>query len=184
MRLGPRVTTLGACDTFLRVSQWFRTYGFADVADNLLVGAYPQDPADVRMLALMHVQRVLNLVEDDEYEPGGRAAVETALAEANIEELRLSLPDFGNLPPEALDAAVEVVSGWLDENLRCYVHCRAGWQRSAAIAAAVVATRKEIDVNEALEYVRTRKPSADPLPHQLEDLQRWWQARQPSSEVG
>jgi hypothetical protein len=34
-----------------------------------------------------------------------------------------------------------------------------------------------IDVDEALAHVQARKPSADPLPHQREDLRRWWQER-------
>ncbi len=34
-----------------------------------------------------------------------------------------------------------------------------------------------IDIDEALDAVRLRKPSADPLPHQREDLRRWWEGR-------
>jgi hypothetical protein len=54
------------------VSRWFRSYGFADVLDDLLVGAYPLDPDDVEMLARMRVRRVLNLTEDDSRRPGSR----------------------------------------------------------------------------------------------------------------
>src|SRR6478735_8512437 len=50
------------------------------------------------------------------------------------------------------------------EAANAYVHCRAGWQRSAAVAAAVVAIRAGLDIDEALNYVQERKPSADPLP--------------------
>jgi len=57
------------------------------------------------------------------------------------------------------------------------VHCRAGWQRSAAVAAGVVALHEGMGIDEALAYVQTRKPSADPLPHQREDLRRWWRTR-------
>ena len=52
------------------VSEWFQIYGFADVHDNLLVGAYPLDISDVRILERVGVRRVLNLVEDQEYAPG------------------------------------------------------------------------------------------------------------------
>jgi protein-tyrosine phosphatase len=104
--------------------------------------------------------------------------VKHALYEAGIEEQRLSLPDYGHLPMEALDAAVATVNAWLDENERTYLHCRAGWQRAAAVAAGVIAVRAEVDVDEALAYVQSRKPSADPLPHQRDDLRRWWEARQ------
>src|SRR5271154_3939836 len=58
------------------VSSWFRTYGFADVHDRLIVGALPLDEADVRMLAALGVTRVLNLVEDAEYGQGERHKVE------------------------------------------------------------------------------------------------------------
>lgn len=166
------------------MSSWFQSYGFADVTDNLLIGAYPLDRRDVAMLAHMHVERVLNLVEDDEYRPGERDAVELAFREAGIEEHRLRLTDFGQLPADELEAAVETVNAWLDEGARVYLHCRAGWQRSAAVAAGVVALREHLDIESALERVQMRKPSADPLPHQREDLARWWERRQARSELG
>lgn len=159
------------------MSRWFRSYGFADVLDDLLVGAYPLDQDDVDALARMGIRRVLNLAEDNEYRPGDREAVERALAWAGIDEQRLRLTDYGSLPPETLEAAVQEVNAWLDDGARTYVHCRAGWQRSAAVAAGVVAVRSGVDIDEALVRVRERKPSADPLPHQREDLRRWWDAR-------
>ena len=159
------------------VSNWFRSYGFADVFDELLIGAYPLDVDDVKVLSTLGVRRILNLVEDGEYRSGERAAVERALAEAGIKEFRLRLTDYGGLPPDVLDEAVREVSVWLDAGDRTYVHCRAGWQRSAAVAAAIVATHEGIDIEDALEYVQSRKRSADPLPHQRDDLRRWWAAR-------
>ena len=159
------------------MSRWFRSYGFADVFDDLLVGAYPLDPDDVEMLARMRVRRVLNLTEDDEYAPGDRAAVEHALAAAGIQERRLPLTDYGGLPPYVLEEAVQEVNAWLDQGARTYVHCRAGWQRSAAVAAGVVAVRDGLGIEQALEIVRSRKPSAKPLDHQREDLLTWWNGR-------
>jgi protein-tyrosine phosphatase len=133
------------------------------------------------MLDVVGVKRILNLVEDDEYRPGERALVEAALAQAEIDEYRLRLTDYGRLPTRELEAAVQTVCEWLDEGVRTYLHCRAGWQRSAAVAAGVVAVREGIDVGQALEFVRARKPSADPLPHQREDLRRWWDGRSAST---
>jgi protein-tyrosine phosphatase len=164
------------------MSGWFRTYGFADVADGLLIGAYPLDRGDVAMLARAGIERILNLVEDREYHLGERETVEDALNDTGIEEHRLNLTDYGRLPPGDLDAAVQQVTAWLDEGRRTYVHCRAGWQRSAAVAAAVVALRDGVDIDQALASVQRRKPSADPLAHQRQDLRRWFETRTATAE--
>jgi predicted protein tyrosine phosphatase len=165
------------------MSRWFLTYGYADVLDDLLIGAYPLDRSDVAMLERIRVQRVLNLTKDEEYRDGDRAAVEAALADAGIQEYRLGMTDYGSLPPEVLEKAVREVNNWLDQGIRTYLHCRAGWQRSAAVAAGVIAVRDGIDVDEALAFVRSRKPSADPLPHQRDDLRRWWESRAGRTEA-
>jgi protein-tyrosine phosphatase len=159
------------------VSSWFRTYGFADVHDGLLIGAYPLDRDDVKMLAWIGIERILNLVEDSEYGPGERAAVQNALEVAGIEEHRLELTDYGGLPPAAIEQAVLLINGWLDEDKLVYLHCRAGWQRSAVVAAGVVAIRDNLEIADALEQVQVRKPNADPLPHQRDDLTSWWRER-------
>ncbi|MFZ0043060.1 MAG: dual specificity protein phosphatase family protein [Solirubrobacteraceae bacterium] len=160
------------------MSEWFLTYGFADVYDCLIIGAYPLDGDDVHALAHMTVRRILNLVEDEEYEPGRRLLIEQELAAAGIEEHRMRLTDFGRLPADLLEDAVQRVVSWLDDEGLIYMHCRAGWQRSAAVAAGVVAIREGMGIEDAMAYVQQRKPTASPLPHQLEDLQAWWQARE------
>ncbi|MBV9917425.1 MAG: dual specificity protein phosphatase family protein [Solirubrobacterales bacterium] len=159
------------------MSDWFRTYGFADVLDDLLIGAYPLDADDVAMLKWTGVERVLNLAQDSEYHAGEREAVATALAGAGIDERRVGLRDYAGLPADELEAAVQEVNRSLDQGVRTYLHCRAGWQRSAAVAAGVIALRTDLDIDQALEHVRARKPSAAPLPHQREDLKRWWAGR-------
>jgi protein-tyrosine phosphatase len=159
------------------MSDWFATYSFAEVHDGLMIGAYPLDEDDVEILATMGVERVLNLVEDQEYAPGRRFVIEAALRDAGIQEERLSLTDFGRLPPDKLEPAVGEVVTWLKQGLLCYVHCRAGWQRSAAVAAGAVAIIDGLGIDEAVVQVQRRKPSADPLPHQRDDLRRWWAER-------
>jgi protein-tyrosine phosphatase len=161
----------------VRVSRWFRTYGYADVLDDLVIGAYPLDQEDVARLADIGVERVVNLVEDVEYMHGERDGVRAAYAAAGIVEHRVVFADYGRLPPDQIELAAEEVLDWLDEGRRVYLHCRAGSQRSAAVAAGVVAIRNEIEISDALGYVRVRKPNADPLPHQRQDLLRWWNER-------
>jgi len=159
------------------MSHWFTTYGFAEVHDGLLIGAYPLDAEDVGMLATMSVSRILNLVEDQEYPPGSRFAIEAGLREAGIHEHRMQLTDFGSLPADRLEEAVQLVVGWLKQGDLSYVHCRAGWQRSAAVAAGAVAVYDGLGIDQALDFVQKRKPSADPLPHQRDDLRAWWRER-------
>jgi len=159
------------------VSKWFRTYGFADVYQDLLIGAYPLDEDDVAMLAGTGVTRVFNLVEEEEYENGTHESVQAALALRQIEEHRLPMTDFGGLRADVLELAVDGVLASLAAGERTYVHCRAGWQRSAAVAAGVVALRDGVDVDRALERVRAMKPTAEPLPHQCDDLRAWYRWR-------
>jgi rhodanese-related sulfurtransferase len=156
------------------MSNWFRIYGFADILDDLLIGAYPLDADDVATLSQLGVEQVLNLVEDEEYKPGARDQVGLALERSHIPESRICLVDLGDLPAEAFEEAVQQVLESLDQGRRTYVHCRAGWQRSAAVAAGVVALRSGMEIDDAVDFVRSRKPTADPLPHQRDDLRTWW----------
>jgi hypothetical protein len=45
----------------------------------------------------------------------------------------------------------------------------------------VIATRENMHIDDAVELVHQRKPSTNPLPHQRDDLRRWWEARSRSS---
>lgn len=155
------------------MSDWFTRHGWARVHPGLIVGAVPLDANDVQVLSEEGVDRVLNLVEDREYSPGARLELEIAFAVYGIEERRLGLVDFGGLSPEALDAAVAVLGDWLDGGHVVYLHCRAGWQRSASVAAAVIARREHVDIPAALRRLRARKPTAEPLAHQRQDLLTW-----------
>jgi atypical dual specificity phosphatase len=159
------------------VSDWFTRFGFAQVGDGLLIGAYPLDAADIALLAQEGTEVVYNLCEDVEYDEGLRERIVDALADAGIAERRLPLQDYGDLPRQALDRAVEEVLHDLDDGRTVYVHCRAGWQRSAAVAAGVIALREGVAVEEALQMLRERKPTAEPLDHQLADLVSWFAGR-------
>ena len=164
-----------------RMSKWFLAYGFADVHDDLIIGAYPLDQRDVAAVARLRITRLLNLVQDSEYGAGQRAEVQAALTASGIAETRLPLIDYGNLPFDQLEDAVNTVVGWLRAGERVYLHCRAGWQRSAAVAAGAVAIVDQIGLDAALDQIQRRKPTADPLPHQRRDLARWWDQR-PATE--
>jgi protein-tyrosine phosphatase len=159
------------------MSDWFARFGFGEVADGLLTGAYPVDAEDVAALRAAGVTRVFNLCQDAEYEPPERETVQAALGHAGIREQRMEIVDFGDLLPGHLERATDTVLAWLGDGERVYVHCRAGWQRSAAVAAGVLARRDDVDVDEALRRIRARRPEAEPLRHQVAGLRRWWRDR-------
>jgi protein-tyrosine phosphatase len=160
------------------MSHWFEDFGFAEVGADLLMGAYPQDADDVAALRDAGVTAVFNLVQDVEYElDGGREACAAALARAGIREERVELVDYGNLQAQHIERAATTVLDWLDAGERVYVHCRAGMQRSAVVATAIVALHEQLDPLEALRRVRERNPQANPLAHQRQDLLRWWETR-------
>ena len=156
------------------MSSWFERFGFARVGERLLIGAYPTDAGDVELVARQDVDALYNLCEDREYDDGERDVVETALRTHGVEERRLPLVDYGGLDVDQLDRAVGEVEAWLEDGRTVYLHCRAGWQRSATVAAGVVARREGLDIDHALRVVRERKPTAEPLDHQQADLRRWW----------
>ena len=173
--------------TFQPMSAWFERYGFAEVGENLWMGAYPQDAADVAAIAAVGVTRVFNLVQDVEYDEGARDACVAALAAAGIDERRIELEDFGSDPAAQIELAARAVLAWLEDTEHVYVHCRAGWQRSATVMAAIIALREGVSPGVALQRLRQRKPTANPLSHQLEDLLEWWQTRertQPAPPAG
>ena len=120
---------------------------------------------------------MFNLVQDIEYEGDGREACTVALADAGILEERVEVVDYGNLLPGHIERAAKTVRAWLADGECVYVHCRAGMQRSATVAAAIVALEEDVEPAEALRRVSERNPRANPLEHQRQDLLRWWKAR-------
>lgn len=160
------------------MSDWFDDYGWARIAEQLSLGAYPTDAADVQVLSEAGITHVVNLCEDCEYGPGARDAVTAALELAGIGEDRVAVVDYGGLLPGQIERAVRFVCDALDAGEHVYLHCRAGWQRSATVACAVIAARDAVAPDVALAAVKTRKPSAEPLHHQLQDLWNWWRLRE------
>lgn len=159
------------------MSDWFDEYGFDPVDERLLVGSLPADGDDVDALAAAGVTRVLSLVRDAEYAIGEREAVTVAYARHGIEEVRLGTADFGHLLPGLLERGTDQLVAWIGEGETAYAHCRAGWQRSATVAAGTLARLHETSPAEGLRRVREGRPPARPLPHQVDDLLAWWSAR-------
>lgn len=156
------------------MSGWFERYGCDVVADGLVVGAVPRDGADVAVLAGLGVDAVVSLVADGEYGPGEREAASAAYAAVGITASGVPSEDFGGLAPAVLDGASDRVLAALEGGGTVYLHCRAGWQRSVVVAAAVLCRRSGATPEQSLDVVLAHRRGACPLPHQVEDLRRWW----------
>lgn len=159
------------------MSRWFQQYGFDPVADRLLVGALPSDPEDVAALAERGVTRVVSLVADAEYADGAHASVLAAYDACGMAETRAPSEDYGHLLPAQLERVSGLTAAAVDERAVVYLHCRAGWQRSVVAAAATLSVVEAREPLDALRAVMARRRGADPLPHQISDLLRWWSSR-------
>jgi atypical dual specificity phosphatase len=159
------------------VSEWFDTYGFGPIDATLLTGSQPGDAHDVEILRHAGVTAVVNLCADSEYPEGARAEVGAAYAAAGISEQRFETADYGHLLPGLLESASDALLELMDAGEVVYLHCRAGWQRSATVAAATLVRRYDLEPDAALGVIKTARPASEPLAHQLEDLWRWWRAR-------
>jgi protein-tyrosine phosphatase len=164
------------------LSEWFTIYGYGAIDRQLLTGAQPGDGQDVAVLQDAGVTAVLNLCDDSEYLDGAREEVLAAYEAAGIAERRFETEDYGHLLPGLLEQSSSTLLELLDAGETVYLHCRAGWQRSATVAAAAIARRGEIEPDAALGIVKTARPASEPLAHQLEDLWRWWNARTTRSD--
>lgn len=159
------------------MSAWFDRFGFGRIDAQLLSGSMPADAGDVAQLRAAGVTAVVNLCDELEYDEGEYEDVAAAYAASGITETRLPTEDHGHLLPGLLERATDAVLARMGAGDVVYVHCRAGWQRSATVAAATLARRDDLTLDDALDVVRRGRPDADPLPHQREDLRTWWRLR-------
>ena len=142
---------------------------YSTLGSGLLAGRMPHAVMHVDALRAEGVQTVINLCENHEYWEGEREAVEVAYGEAGIAEHRLPVPDGASIPPDVLDRAVAVTAA----GEMTYVHCRGGRERSAAVAVALLATRRGVEIDEALSAAAARWPTCQPLPWQLAGVRAW-----------
>ncbi len=141
---------------------------YSALGSGLLAGRMPHATSHVESLHAEGVRTVINLCEEHEYWDGERAAVEAAFADARIAEHRLPVPDGATIPPDVLDRAVEAAAGETT-----YVHCRGGRERSAAVAVALLATRRSVSIDAALADAKARWPTCHPLPWQIAGVRAW-----------
>lgn len=123
------------------------------VGEDLFVGA-SEAAGDATLLNEHGVGAVVSLTHgspEDGYPPG--VAVTNA-----------PMKDGPRNERGAFEAAVEATRAHLDAGERVLVHCSAGASRSVAVAATVLALRRDWAVERALSAVAERRAEADPHP--------------------
>lgn len=61
----------------------------------------------------------------------------------------------------------------IDDQAHRLVHCRAGWERTAAVLRAYVARRDGLCWSEALRQLQTRRPAFRLWPKQEAGVREW-----------
>ena len=141
---------------------------YSRLGPTLLAGAMPFRDDHVAALHDEGVTAVVNLCQEREYWDGELGLVRAAYQAHGIAEHHLPVVDGSTVPPEVLDAAVDVLRG-----NTVYVHCRGGRERSATVAVAMLTRIDGSGVDHALERAIELRPIFAPLPWQVAGLRSW-----------
>lgn len=99
--------------------------------------------------------------------------------ELGVELVALPTRDWVGIPAERFEAVVSAVLERRAAGRTVLLHCLAGVNRAATLAAAVLCRRDRLSVEEAIDRVRAVRPSAAPTPEQVASLREWLGRRRP-----
>lgn len=136
-----------------------RRHWWDRVDDHVVLGALPF-ASDVPRLAAEGVRAAVNTCE----EYAGPAA---EYARAGINQLRIPTTDFNPPRLEDLERAVAYIRERAERGESVYVHCKAGRGRSVTVVLCWLVESQRLTPDEALEYVRARRPHVGPSPEQM-----------------
>jgi hypothetical protein len=143
------------------------------IPGKLAVGGLPQ-AADHSRLVAANIKVVLSLC----------AEIEGSLPEGITQDfncLRFILPDryyTTQLEVHQLAKAVEIVHQSVQNHLPVYVHCLAGIERSPTVCIAYLCLYQNLELWEALNWIKQVHPSAMPNEAQLRALREFLQVHQ------
>lgn len=131
------------------------------VADEIIVGTYPQTPEDIRHLKQnLGVTAVLNLQDDGDLEALGVRwdLIQRVYVQNGIHAVREPVRDFS---PKALVVRLVGCVARLDELVsaghRVYLHCTAGMNRSPTVAIAWLHAHRGLSVLDATAAVTSAR---------------------------
>ena len=145
----------------------------------IAAGRNPLSVRDVASLRASGITHVLDLREEAEWTLprfGGQAI--DAMARLGIQRMHLPVKDMG--APDALD--LDRAVAWIEKalaqgNARVFLHCRAGMERTAAVAIAFWVAREGISYDAAFRNLRGKRAIFQPLPAQERAVKEWMAGR-------
>jgi protein tyrosine phosphatase (PTP) superfamily phosphohydrolase (DUF442 family) len=154
-------------------------FEFDRIEDWLLAGRNPLTAVDVDRLLALGVTNVLDLREEMEWLPPrfGAEAV-AALQARGVQRLHLPVADTRGPSPEQFDAACEFLKQAEQRpGARVYVHCRGGWERTAAVLIAYYVRRDGLPWRDALRWLQGQRDKFRLWPEQEAAVRAWTAAR-------
>jgi ADP-ribosylglycohydrolase len=151
-----------------------------EIAPGVFAGRAPIFRRDVWKLRTLGITHIVDLREDLEWDGPGRRG-SSAIQEIDrlgMARLSVAIKDMGTPSAHHLDQSVAFMDAALHLGGKVYVHCRAGVQRTGAIAAAWYARREGCSVDDAIARLRERRPDLEPMVFQIGAARTWLAGRQ------
>ncbi|MES2504559.1 MAG: dual specificity protein phosphatase family protein [Myxococcota bacterium] len=143
------------CTEAIRIPWWVK------ISDaGLYLGGIPlRNKGHLVQLKSLGINRVLNLLEPFEREPGLRHQPVTKEEWEKSGAVIFEVPskDFRSISAKKLTQAAAIVAQELKQGHKMYVHCKAGMGRSASVVIAYLILHEGLSADEAIMAVKKRR---------------------------
>ena len=138
---------------------------FDPIEKNLFIGSAPQNEIDVTRLKNLKVTAILSLQSDEDFKHhriDWKKLSKVYDTEGVLVE-RFPIQDFSEQDlGEKVSEPINALNRLLAVGHTVYVHCNAGICRAPATVVGYFCAHKGMPLDEALSYVRSRRPQANP----------------------
>ncbi|CAN8067535.1 unnamed protein product [Agarophyton chilense] len=138
---------------------------FDEVPPNMFIGPYPQSAEDIEKMARAGVTAVFNVQTDEDFE---HRAIQWPLlleqyAQHDIKVVRHQIRDFDRDSLRArLKSATRALERLINDGKKVYIHCTAGMGRAPACAVAYLCWVKDMELDDAVAFVKKHRTVAVP----------------------
>lgn len=152
-----------------------------EVAPKLHLGAIPLKNFrhDEKIANRLGAKAVLSLLEDFEFKTKGiksKPVNNYDWRRLGVTHLIIPSVDFKPLPLETLEQGVAFLEENIENGVSCYVHCKAGKGRSAAMVVAYLLKKGVVNsVDEGVDYLKKKRPFISIPKHKRHTLEHYYQ---------